>query len=120
MNNKSLYEQLFNINKFLSINLSPDIYTIQNYASTIDISNILSITIDISFEILPPSARIDTVTEKILYLQYLYLTPVIVFSDRNCLLNSLSLIFTGNQTSVLQFRLAIIIKLMKHADFYLS
>ncbi|GES84922.1 hypothetical protein GLOIN_2v1789520 [Rhizophagus clarus] len=72
------------------------------------------------FEILPPSARIDTVAEKILHLQYPYLTLAIVSSDGNCLLNSLSLIFTGNQTSALQFRLVMVVELMKHADFYLS
>lgn len=120
MNNKSLEQQLFNINKFLSVNPSPNIYAVQNYASTIDISNIFSITFDAPFESLPPLASIDTAAEKILHLQYPHLTPAIVFSDGNCLLNSLSLIFTGNQTSALQFRLAMVIELMKHADFYLS
>ncbi|PKK61679.1 hypothetical protein RhiirC2_791439 [Rhizophagus irregularis] len=108
MDNKSVNEHLFNINKFLSVNPPPNIYTVQNYASAIDISNIFSITFNAPFETLPPLARIDTAAEKILHLQY-----------PNCLLNSLSLIFTGNQTSALQFRLAMVIELMKHADFYL-
>ncbi|CAB4403864.1 unnamed protein product [Rhizophagus irregularis] len=120
MDNKSVNEHLFNINKFLSVNPPPNIYTVQNYALAIDVPNIFSITFNAPFETLPPLARIDTAAEKILHLQYPYLTPAIVFSNGNCLLNSLSLIFTGNQTSALQFRLAMVIELMKHADFYLS
>ena len=120
MNDKSLNEHLFNINKFLSANPSPDIHSVQNYASTIDISNIFSFTFNAPFETLPLLAKIDTAAEKILHLQYPYLNPAVVFSDGNCLLNSLSLIFTASQTSALQFRLAMVIELMKHADFYLG
>ncbi|CAB4397637.1 unnamed protein product [Rhizophagus irregularis] len=77
MDNKSVNEHLFNINKFLSVNPPPNIYTVQNYASAIDISNIFSITFNAPFETLPPLARIDTAAEKILHLQYPYLTPAI-------------------------------------------
>ena len=43
MNNKSLNEHLFNINKFLSTIPLPNIQSVQNYASSINISNIFSI-----------------------------------------------------------------------------
>jgi hypothetical protein len=96
MNDKSLDKQLFDINKFLSAKPSPDIHSIQNYASTIDISNIFSFTFNAPFETLPLLAKIDTAAEKILHFQFPYLTSAIVFSDGNCLLNSLSLIFAAN------------------------
>src|SRR5436190_24385988 len=120
MNNKHINEHLFNINKFLSTIPSPDIQSVQNYASSIDISNIFSITFSTPYEILPSSINVDTTAEKILHLQYSHLTPAVVFSDGNCLLNSLSLIFTAKQSLALQFRLAMVIELMKNADFYLN
>ncbi|PKK58147.1 hypothetical protein RhiirC2_796788 [Rhizophagus irregularis] len=47
---------------------------------TINVSNIFSITFNAPFETLPPLARIDTAAEKILHLQYPYLTPAILCS----------------------------------------
>ena len=117
---KSFDEQLFNINKFLSTNPPPNIQAIQNYASTINVSSVFSINFSTPFETLPLLAKIDVAAEKILHLRYSHLTSAAVLSDGNCLLNSISLIFAGDQTLALQFRLVMIIELMKHADFYLS
>ena len=120
MNNKNLNEKLFNINKFFSIILASNIQAVQAHVSAINIADIFSISFNTSYETLPPLASIDTTAEKILHLRYPHLTPAVVFSNGNCLLNSLSLIFTADQTLALQFRLAMVIELMKHADFYLS
>ncbi|RIA98800.1 hypothetical protein C1645_812284 [Glomus cerebriforme] len=120
MNNNNLNEQLFNINKFLSTSPSPNIQSVQNYTSTIDTSCIFSINFNTPYETLPPLAKVDTAAEKILHMQYPHLTPANVLSNGNCLLNSISLIFTKDQILAPQFRLAMIIELMKYADFYLS
>ncbi|GBC52657.2 hypothetical protein GLOIN_2v1787768 [Rhizophagus irregularis DAOM 181602=DAOM 197198] len=81
MNSKNL-EQLLNINKFLSTTPPPNIHSVQDYVSTINISA--------------------------------------VFSNGDCLLNSISLIFNANQMLALQFRLAMVVELMKFSNFYLS
>src|SRR5205814_2027742 len=119
-NEKNLKEQLLNINKFLSTIPPPNIQSVQTYVSAINIADIFSITFDTPYKNLPPLANIDTTAEKILHLQYPYLTSAVVFSNGNCLLNPLSLTFTANQTLALQFRLAMVIELIKYADFYLG
>ncbi|CAB5392610.1 unnamed protein product [Rhizophagus irregularis] len=113
-------EKLLNINRFLSTISSPNIHSVQAYISNINISDIFSITFDTPYETLPPLTRIDNTTEKILHLQYSHLTSAAVFSNGDCLLNSISLIFNANQTLALQFRLAMIVELMKFSDFYLA
>ena len=65
-------EKLLNINRFLSTIPPPN--------------NRLSDT-------LPSLTRIDNTAEKILHLQYSHLTSAAVFSNEDCLLNSISLIF---------------------------
>ncbi|UZO13875.1 uncharacterized protein OCT59_005356 [Rhizophagus irregularis] len=119
MNSKNL-EQLLNINKFLSTTPPPNIHSVQDYVSTINISGIFSITFDTPHETLPPLTNIDNTAEKILHLQYPHLTSAAVFSNGDCLLNSISLIFNANQMLVLQFRLAMVVELMKFSNFYLS
>ena len=79
MNNKSLNEHLFNINKFLSTIPPPNIQFVQNYALSIDISNIFPITFSTPYETLPLSINVDTAAEKILHLKYPYLTSANVF-----------------------------------------
>ncbi|UZO08468.1 uncharacterized protein OCT59_028722 [Rhizophagus irregularis] len=69
---------------------------------------------------LPPLTNIDNTAEKILHLQYPHLTSAAVFSNGDCLLNSISLIFNANQMLALQFRLAMVVELMKFSNFYLS
>ncbi|EXX59935.1 hypothetical protein RirG_184500 [Rhizophagus irregularis DAOM 197198w] len=113
-------EKLLNINRFLSTIPPPNIHSVQAYVSNINISDIFSITFDTPYETLPPLTRIDNTAEKILHLQYSHLTSAAVFSNGNCLLNSISLIFNANQTLALQFRLAMIVELMKFSDFYLG
>ncbi len=120
MNNKNLNEQLLNINRFLSTIPTPNIQSVRAYVSTINISDIFPITFDTPYETLPPLANIDDTAEKILHLQYSHLTSAAVFSNGDCLLNSISLIFNANQTLALHFRLAMIVELMKFSDFYLS
>ncbi|RIA84770.1 hypothetical protein C1645_404492 [Glomus cerebriforme] len=119
MNNNNL-EQLLNINKFLSTIPSPDIHSVQAYVSSINTSDIFSIAFNTPHETLPPLANIDNTAEKILHLQYPHLTSATVFSNGDCLLNSISLIFNANQRLALQFRLAMVVELMKFSDFYLS
>ncbi|POG66446.1 hypothetical protein GLOIN_2v1482377 [Rhizophagus irregularis DAOM 181602=DAOM 197198] len=119
MNSKNL-EQLLNINKFLSTTPPPNIHSVQDYVSTINISGIFSITFDTPHETLPPLTNIDNTAEKILHLQYPHLTSAAVFSNGDCLLNSISLIFNANQMLALQFRLAMVVELMKFSNFYLS
>jgi hypothetical protein len=118
MNSKNL-EQLLNINKFLSTTPPSNIYSVQAYVSTINISDIFSITFDTPHETLPPLANIDSAAKRILHLQYSHLTSAAVFFNGDCLLNSISLIFNANQMLALQFRLAMIVELMKFLDFIL-
>ena len=119
MNSNNL-EQLLNINKFLSTIPPSNIHSIKAYVSTINISNIFSITFNTSHKTLLPLTNIDNAAEKILHLQYSHLTSAAVFSNEDCLLNSISLIFNANQMLALQFRLAMVVELMKFSDFYLS
>src|SRR6266487_4031970 len=94
MNNKNLNEQLLNINRFLSTMIpTPNIQSVRAYVLTINISDIFPITFDTPYETLPPLANIDDTAEKILHLQYSHLTSAAVFSNGDCLLNSISIIF---------------------------
>ncbi|CAG8652932.1 7087_t:CDS:2 [Funneliformis caledonium] len=119
MNNKNL-EQLLDINKLLSTTPPPNIHSVRAYVLNINISDIFSITFDTPYETLPTLTKIDNTSEKILHLQYSHLTSAVIFSNGDCLLNSISLIFNANQTLALQFRLAMIVELIKFSDFYLS
>ncbi len=95
MNSISVNERLFNINRFLSIIPPPTIQSVQNYASNFDISSIFSITFNAPYETLPSLVNVDISAKRILHLQYPHLIPANVSSNGNCLLNSISLIFTG-------------------------
>jgi len=85
-----------------------------------DISSIFSITFNASYETLSLLVNVNISAKRILHLQYLHLISANISSNGNCLLNSISLIFTEKQTLKSQFRLAMIIELMKYVDFYLS
>ncbi|PKY60596.1 hypothetical protein RhiirA4_550708 [Rhizophagus irregularis] len=84
------------------------------------ISGIFSITFDTPHETLLPLTNVDNTAEKILHLQYPHLTFAAVFSNGDCLLNFISLIFNANQMLALQFRLAMVVELMKFSNFYLT
>ena len=60
MNNKN-FEQLLNINKFLSTILPSNIHSVQAYVSTINITDIFSINFDTPHKTLPPLTHIDTI-----------------------------------------------------------
>ncbi|CAI2188122.1 945_t:CDS:1 [Funneliformis geosporum] len=119
MNNKNL-EQLLNISKFLSTIPPSNIHSVQAYVLTINTSDIFSTTFDTSHETLSPLVNIDNTAKKIHHLQYPYLTSALVFSNGDYLLNFIFLIFNANQMLTLQFRLAMIVELMKFSDFYLD
>jgi hypothetical protein len=68
----------------------------------------------------PERACIDKISVKLLPVDFNNLLPAQITGDGNCLMNSISYIFTETEKYSTHFRFAVLLEMIINYDFYLS
>ena len=109
---------LKDLEKFLSSNIN--LINIAELAATYNNLEIFDFNLDTPIKYFPENGKIDKISLKLLPIDFNHLLPAKIKGDGNCLMNSLSFIYTASEEYSAHFRLATLLELMANYEFYLS